>query len=100
MTLYLPLKWGGGERSEAGGGPSLRTDPHQIACGDRPPPFRGRKEFGDELEKMSVSAFIVPLSDRAATDPDRVGPKAANLAKLTHAGLPTPGPMRPLDSTV
>ena len=40
---------------------------------------------------MSVSSFIVPLKDRAATDPDRVGPKAANLAKLTHAGLPTPG---------
>src|SRR4029077_9165073 len=35
--------------------------------------------------------FIVPLSDRNATDPDHVGPKAANLAKLTHAGLPTPG---------
>ena len=35
--------------------------------------------------------FIVPLSDRAATDPDRVGPKAANLATLAHAGLPTPG---------
>ena len=40
---------------------------------------------------MSMTRFIVPLSDRAATDPDRVGPKAANLAKLTHAGLPTPG---------
>ena len=40
---------------------------------------------------MSVSAFIVSLSDRTAIDPDRVGPKAANLAKLTHAGLPTPG---------
>ena len=35
--------------------------------------------------------FIVPLSDRNATDPDRVGPKAANLATLSHAGLPTPG---------
>jgi phosphoenolpyruvate synthase/pyruvate phosphate dikinase len=38
-----------------------------------------------------MTRFIVPLSDRAATDPDRVGPKAANLAKLAHAGLPTPG---------
>ena len=36
-------------------------------------------------------SFIVPLSDRAATDPDRVGPKAANLATLAQAGLPTPG---------
>ena len=40
---------------------------------------------------MSVSSFILPLKDRAATDPDRVGPKAANLAALAHAGLPTPG---------
>jgi pyruvate, water dikinase len=38
-----------------------------------------------------MSAFIVPLSDSAATDPDRVGPKAANLAALAHEGLPTPG---------
>jgi pyruvate, water dikinase len=40
---------------------------------------------------MNRPSFIVPLSDRAATDPDRVGPKAANLAKLSQAGLPTPG---------
>jgi pyruvate,water dikinase len=38
-----------------------------------------------------MTAFILPLGDAAATDPDRVGPKAANLATLTHAGLPTPG---------
>jgi len=38
-----------------------------------------------------MTAFIIPLSDPAATDPDRVGPKAANLAALAHAGLPTPG---------
>jgi pyruvate,water dikinase len=35
--------------------------------------------------------FILPLTDPAATDPENVGPKAANLAKLTQAGLPTPG---------
>ncbi len=33
--------------------------------------------------------FILPLA--AATDPDRVGAKAANLAALMGAGLPTPG---------
>jgi pyruvate,water dikinase len=33
--------------------------------------------------------FIIPLS--AATDAECVGPKAANLAALAHAGLPTPG---------
>ena len=38
-----------------------------------------------------MTAFILPLSDSAATDPERVGPKAANLAALTQAGLPTPG---------
>jgi phosphoenolpyruvate synthase/pyruvate phosphate dikinase len=38
-----------------------------------------------------MTAFILPLSDPAATDPEKVGPKAANLAALTQAGLPTPG---------
>ena len=38
-----------------------------------------------------ASSFILPLSNRAAADTDRVGPKAANLARLGHAGLPTPG---------
>jgi pyruvate,water dikinase len=38
-----------------------------------------------------MSAFILQLDDPFATDPERVGPKAANLAALTHAGLPTPG---------
>ena len=38
-----------------------------------------------------MTAFILPLSDPAAIDPENVGPKAANLASLTQAGLPTPG---------
>ncbi len=38
-----------------------------------------------------MSAFILPLTTPAATDANRVGPKAANLAALAHAGLPTPG---------
>jgi len=38
-----------------------------------------------------MTSFIIPLSSPAATDPARVGPKAANLAALTQAGLPTPG---------
>src|SRR5262249_58256305 len=40
---------------------------------------------------MSVSRFLIPLETPGATDAERVGPKAANLASLTHAGLPTPG---------
>jgi pyruvate, water dikinase len=38
-----------------------------------------------------MPVFIVPLSDTLAADAERVGPKAANLARLTQAGLPTPG---------
>src|SRR3954464_4889779 len=38
-----------------------------------------------------MQPFIVPLSAPAAREADRVGPKAANLAALAHAGLPTPG---------
>lgn len=34
---------------------------------------------------------VIPLSSAAAADADRVGPKAANLAALGRAGLPTPG---------
>src|SRR5215475_3323348 len=38
-----------------------------------------------------MTEFIVPLTAAAAVDAERVGPKAANLAALAHAGLPTPG---------
>ncbi len=38
-----------------------------------------------------MTHFILPLSSPAAREPERVGPKAANLAVLAHAGLPTPG---------
>jgi pyruvate, water dikinase len=38
-----------------------------------------------------MDPFIIPLSSAAATDAAYVGPKAANLAKLSQAGLPTPG---------
>ena len=38
-----------------------------------------------------MNSFVIPLSSPAATAADRVGPKAANLAALHGAGLPTPG---------
>lgn len=38
-----------------------------------------------------MTEFVLPLSEAAAGDPDVVGPKAANLARLARAGLPTPG---------
>jgi pyruvate,water dikinase len=40
---------------------------------------------------MTSSSFILPLSAQNAADPSCVGPKAANLAALARAGLPTPG---------
>ena len=40
---------------------------------------------------MNSGPFILPLFDPAAADAERTGPKAANLARLAHAGLPTPG---------
>ena len=39
---------------------------------------------------MSDTQFIIALGS-AAADAERVGPKAANLAALARAGLPTPG---------
>src|SRR5215471_15715848 len=36
-------------------------------------------------------SLLVPLDDPQAMDPERFGPKAANLAALAQAGLPTPG---------
>jgi pyruvate,water dikinase len=38
-----------------------------------------------------AAQFVLPLSDPATIDPEVVGPKAANLAALMQAGVPTPG---------
>jgi pyruvate,water dikinase len=38
-----------------------------------------------------MQSIILPLSACEATDASRFGPKAANLARLAQAGLPTPG---------
>jgi len=40
---------------------------------------------------MQRHPLIVPLTSAHATDVDRFGPKAANLARLGRAGLPIPG---------
>ncbi len=37
-----------------------------------------------------MNGLIVPLASREAADAARFGPKAANLARLGHAGLPIP----------
>ena len=41
--------------------------------------------------EQGMTEFIIQLTAATAADADRIGPKAANLAALTHAGLPTPG---------
>jgi pyruvate,water dikinase len=38
-----------------------------------------------------TNRFVIPLCEADAGKPDLVGPKAANLAALARAGLPTPG---------
>jgi len=43
------------------------------------------------MTATAMTAFILSLDDPFAADPDWVGPKAANLSRLTQAGLPTPG---------
>ena len=35
--------------------------------------------------------IIIPLAEATACDAEHIGPKAANLAALGRAGLPTPG---------
>src|SRR5215510_6614146 len=40
---------------------------------------------------VRMQQFVVPLSAPEGVVADRVGPKAANLAALARAGLPTPG---------
>lgn len=38
-----------------------------------------------------ADSYLIPLSAPEAVEPDHVGPKAANLARLARAGLSTPG---------
>ena len=40
---------------------------------------------------IAQSDYIIPLPDAGEADGERIGPKAANLAALARAGLPTPG---------
>ena len=39
----------------------------------------------------TAQQLLIPLMSEQATDPELVGPKAANLARLGRAGLPIPG---------
>jgi pyruvate,water dikinase len=42
------------------------------------------------MARRELDRLIVPISAPEAADADRFGPKAANLARLGHAGLPIP----------
>src|SRR5208283_4194734 len=64
----------------------------RLAPSPQPSPHRGegvRREI--DTAETGMMRFLLPLSDPAAADAERVGPKAANLAALAQAGLPTPG---------
>lgn len=43
------------------------------------------------MTRSSKVEFVIPLTAATAAEADRIGPKAANLAALARAGLPTPG---------
>ena len=63
---------------------------------DRPPvPASATDPAGSLVVPASATDpaddLVVPLSAPEAADSARFGPKAANLAALCHAGLPTPG---------
>src|SRR6266545_2991579 len=61
-------------------GSNLTLQPNRMTkLGPRPAPGR-----------RSMRRLIVPLTAAEATDADRFGPKAANLARLGRAGLPIP----------
>jgi pyruvate,water dikinase len=59
----------------------LHQDPLTVCKGD----------IGALAAVGEANRLIIDLDDPHAIDADRVGPKAANLARLTRAGLPTPG---------
>jgi len=44
-----------------------------------------------DLAMNARKPLLIPLDSEDGTDPELVGPKAANLARLGRAGLPTPG---------
>src|SRR5262249_53310481 len=54
-------------------------------------PDRKSGVSGVTARDSRMEDIVLPLSAATADDPDIVGPKAANLARLDRAGLPTPG---------
>src|ERR1700680_3437328 len=62
-----------------------------YSAGSPPPCGEGLGVGVGVVDKTRAPEFIIPRSAPMAMDAERVGPKAANLAALTRAGLPTPG---------
>src|SRR5207248_9280822 len=50
-----------------------------------------RRRSHRRLRRPRAMRLTVPLEAPEAADPERFGPKAANLARVAQAGLPTPG---------
>ena len=75
------------------------TQTRDMGVGQGPPPRPSPASGGGGSSASGGASgsargrdhFVVPLASAAASDADRVGPKAANLAALARAGLPTPG---------
>src|SRR5262245_30566626 len=87
----LPLRRahrGNADRAREGDRDHLEL-PGQADHGGRSHPRLRRPR--EMIDVCALTEFIIPVTVAAAVDAERVGPKAANLAALAHAGLPTPG---------
>jgi pyruvate,water dikinase len=67
-----------------------------VGKGVHTPSRRGRSSPRSAYRRASGIGvarknFVIPLNDAGVADRERIGPKAANLAALARAGLPTPG---------
>ena len=72
---------------------SVSTPPHPASSLRSEADLSPHAGKGDakSVSREPMNKYILALAEPAATDPETVGPKSANLARLTNAGLPTPG---------
>src|SRR5262245_56114136 len=69
--------------------PKAALEGRRTNIGSHPSRLASLAPQGDGYVQMT--SFILPLDDPSAANPELIGPKAANLAGLMQAGLPTPG---------
>jgi pyruvate,water dikinase len=74
-------------------GKGAHTRPRRGRPSTRPAPRRssGVGTVRKSAHLPTLREFIIALADAGEADRERIGPKAANLAALARAGLPTPG---------